>query len=170
MHIKSCMFRLEMRDLYITNFMALKYPPLTMSKIKVAPLVEIRKMREDAKTIEYKSLEIMEPLIIEYVKAEPVWRNFMYLALDYGFEDIFQDMVYIIRFVSDVKRYKEHSPDKLFIHEAAKNELLMEKVMKVLGDGIRKFVEYAIELKEKQPELFCEIISDYELSIQIRTQ
>ena len=39
----------------------------------------------------------------------------------------------------------------------------MHRVMKVLGDGIRKYLEYAIELKEKQPELFNQVIADYEL-------
>jgi hypothetical protein len=92
----------------------------------------------------------------------------MNIALDYNFEDIFQDMVYILHFISDVKTFKENNPDKMFIHEAARNELLMQKVMNILGDGIRKYLDYAIELKEKQPDLFNEVISDYELSTQIR--
>lgn len=168
MHIKSCMFRLEMRNLLIADFLALKYPPLTISKIKRATLPELKKMREDASQIEYQSLEMMEPVIMEYVNAQSVWRNFMNIALDYGFEDIFQDMVYILHFISDVTTFKENNPGKMFIHEAAKNELLMQKVMNTLGDGIRKYLDYAIELKEKQPDLFNEVISDYELSTQIR--
>jgi len=167
MHIKSCMFRLEMRNLFVTNFLALKSPPVTIPAIKAATLAELRKMRQDANAIEYNSLEAMEPVIMRYVEAESVWRNFMNIALDYGFDDIFQDMVYILHFVSDVKTYKENSPGKLFIHKAATNKLLMQKAIKVLGDGIRKYLDYAIELKEKQPELFEEIITDYELSIQI---
>ncbi len=169
MLIKSCMFRLEMRNLFISNLIALKSPLITMSKIKAATLAEMNKMRKDAETIEYKSLEMMEPIIMEYTNTQQVWRNFMDIALDCGFEEIFQDMVYILHFVSDVKTFKEHNPDKLFIHEAAKNELLMQKVMMVLGDGIRKFLDYAIELKEKQPELFYALILDYEVSTQIRT-
>ena len=39
---------------------------------------------------------------------------------------------------------------------------------KVLGDGIQKFLDYAIELKEKQSDMFHQIISDYESSTQIR--
>lgn len=168
--IKSCMFRLEMRNLFISNLIALKSPSLTLSKIKDATLDEMKKMRSDAKTIEYKSLETMEPIIIEYVNAQQVWRNFMDIARDYGFEEIFEDMVYILRFVGDVKAFKEKNPDRLFIHEAVKHELMMQKVMKVLGDGIRKFLDYTIELKEKQPDEFYELISGYELSIQVRTQ
>jgi hypothetical protein len=168
MFMKSCMFRLEMRNLFISNFLALKSPPLTLAKIKSATLDELHKMREDANTIEYKSLELMESVIMEYVNAEPVWRNFMNISLEYGFEDIFQDMLYIMHFISDVKTFKATYPDKLFIREAAKNELLMERVVKVLGDGIRKYLDYAIELKKKQPELFSQLIADYELSTQIR--
>jgi len=129
MHIKSCMFRLEMRNLLIADFLALKSPPLTISKIKGATLPELKKMREDANKIEYQTLEMMEPVILEYVNAQSVWRNFMNIALEYGFEDIFQDMVYILHFISDVKTFQENNPDKMFIHEAAKNELLMQKVM-----------------------------------------
>jgi hypothetical protein len=168
MHIKSCMFRLEMRNLLIADFLALKSPPLTISKIKRATLAELKKMREDANKIEYQSPEMMELVILEYVNAQSVWRNFMDIALEYGFEDIFQDMVYILHFISDVKTFKENNPGKMFIHTAAKNEILMQKVMKILGDGIRKYLDYAIELKEKQPNLFTEVISDYELSTQIR--
>jgi hypothetical protein len=162
------MFRLEMRNLFISNFLALKSPSLTLAKIKSATLDELRKMREDANTIEYKSLELMEPVIMEYVNAEPVWRNFMNISLEYGFEDIFQDMLYIMHFISDVKTFKAIYPNKLFIHEAAKNEILMERVMQALGDGIRKYLDYAIEVKEKQPELFSQLIADYELFTQIR--
>ncbi len=169
MHIKSCMFRLEMRNLFVANFMALKSPPLTIALIKAATLDELKKMREDANSIEYQSLEAMEPVIMEYVEAQSVWRNFMNIALDYGFDDIFHDMVYILHFISDVKSYKENNPGKLFIHKAASHELLMQKVKKVLGDGIRKYLDYAIELKEQQPELFDEIVADYELATHIRS-
>jgi len=161
MFIKSCMFRLEMRGLFIANFLALKSPLLTIGKIKSATLDELHKMREEANTIEYKSLEAMEPVIMEYTNAQSVWRSFMNIALEYGFEDIFQDMIHILHFISDVKTFRENNPGKMFIHEAAKNELLMQKVKNILGGGIRKYLDYIIELKEKQPDLFIEIISDY---------
>lgn len=169
MFIKSCMFRLEMKNLFVANFLALKSPPLTLTKIKSATLDELHKMRRDANTIEYKSLESMEPVIMEYVNAEPVWRNFMNLSLGNRFEDIFHDMLYILHFIGDVKVFKSMYPDKLFINEAAVNDKLMERVRKVLGDGIRKYLDYAIELKEKEPGLFDELIADYELSAQIRS-
>ena len=170
MFIKSCLFRSEMSGLFIANFLALKSPPVTMSKIKGSSLAELRKMREDANALEWKSLEQMEPVIAEYVRARPVWQNFMELAISHDFEDIFQDMIYILHFVRDVESFKERNPDSLFIHEAAKRELLMRKARRVLGDGIQKFLDYAIELKEKQPDMFHEIMSEYELATEMRAR
>ena len=168
MYVKSYLFRAEMRNLFITNIEALKYPLITMSKIKNASLEELRQMRKDANHIEYVSLEAMEPTIMEYVKVYHVFYDFMERAITYNFEAIFQDMVYILHFIQDVKLFKQNNPDKFFIHEAEKKPLLMEKTRKVLGDGIQKFLEYMIELKEKKPDVFYEIMSDYELSSQIK--
>jgi hypothetical protein len=139
-----------------------------MSEIKNSSLGELRKMRKDAGTIEYESLEKMELVIMEYVKAQYVWQNFMDRAITYDFEDTFHDMIYILNFIQDVKVFKDNNPDKLFIHEAEKDEHMMIKVRKVLGDGIQKFLDYAIELKEKQPDMFNQIISDYESAPQMR--
>ncbi len=168
MFIKSCMFRLEMRDLYVANFLALKSPAFTFAKINAASLDELKQMREQANTVEYRSLEDMEPVITEYANAQDVWRGFMNMAMQNGFEKIFQDMLYIIHFVGDVTTFKALNPGKLYIQEAANNQLLMTRVRKVLGEGIGKFLDYAIELKEKQPELFKQVMGDYELLARSR--
>jgi len=163
MYIKSCMFRLEMRPLFIANFAALKSPSFTMADIRAATLPELRKMRADANMVAYQSLEMMETVLMEYVRSQSVWHDFMDMALKFGLEDIFQDMVYILHLINDFKAFKENYPDKSFMHEVVdNNEQLMKKVMNVLGDGIRKFLDYAIELNEKQPKLFEEIISGYQ--------
>ena len=91
------------------------------------------------------------------------WHGFLKMAMENNFESVFQDMLNILHFVSDVRTYKELNPGKLFIHEAAKDEAAMKRVMTILGDGIRKYLDYAIELKEKQPDLFNQVIGDYEL-------
>ena len=168
MHIKSWMFRLDMRNLFLLNFHALASPPVTIARIKDASLEELKEMRARAEKVEYKSLEAMEPVLLEYVNTQNVWKNFMNIALDYRFDDIFQNMVDILRFISDIETYKSNNPGKLFIHEAAKHEQLMKRVTRVMGDGIRKYLDYAIELKEKQPALFDEVISDYEISSHLR--
>jgi hypothetical protein len=168
MYIKSYLFRTEMRDLFIANFKALKSPALTMTKIKNGSLDELKRMREEANSIEYKSVEDMEPVIMEYVRAEHVWHNFLERAITYNFEEVFLNMIYIIHFVCDVKAFKLNNPQRLFIYEAVKNDALMAKVKKVLWDGIQLFLDYAIELKEKQPAMFDEMLTDYELSSRIR--
>jgi len=162
MYIKSYLFRSGMRKLFVANFSALKTPSITMSGIKQASLEDLKRMREAAENIEYDSLEDMEPVIREYVKAQDVWNNFLNRAITYNFEEIFQDMIYILHFIYDVKSFHELHPGEKFVYEAEKNEVLMVKVRKVLEDGIRKFLDYAVEIKSKQPEMFNEILSDYE--------
>ncbi len=162
MYIKSYMFRSEMRDLFVADFAALKSPPVTFEKTRNASLQEMMDFRKRAEVVEYKSLEAMEPIIEEYVRALHVWYSFLERAMTYGFENVFQDMIYIIHFIHSVKSFKEKNPNKLFIYEAASSEAPVKNSMKVLGDGIRSFLDYAIELKEKQPKLFNEVLSDYE--------
>jgi hypothetical protein len=163
MFIKSCMFRLELRELYLADFLALDRPSVSFGKIRSATLPEIKKMREEADSVSYKSLDEMETVIEEYVKARDVWRSFLDIARENGFDAIFHDMLYILHFIGDVTTFRELNPNKLFIDEATQNDAMMEKVMKVLGDGIRKYLDYAVELKEKQPDLFDQMITDYEL-------
>ena len=137
MYIKSFMFRSEMRNLFITNVHALKNPSLTMTRIKAASVDELRAMRTAAEEVEYKSLDAMEPVIMEYVKAESVWHSFMERAIAYNFEGIFFDMIFILHFIYDVKLFKENNPDKLFILEAEKRDLLMVRPARSFTTGSR---------------------------------
>ena len=168
MYIKSYMFRSEMRNLFIADFAALKSPPLTMRMIRQATLEELRDMRRRAETIEYASLEAMEPVIDEYVRAERVWHQFKERAITYNFDNIFLNMIAILHFIYDVKLFKERNPRKLFILEAEKRDDLMAKTRKILTDGIKLFLDYSIELKESQPEMFDEMMIDYEMSMHLR--
>jgi hypothetical protein len=164
--VKSCMFRDQMRDLFISNIQNVEYPDLTLSKLRTSDLNELKQLRNDAARVEYKSTDKMETIIMEYVKAEPVWQRFLEIAINYNFEGIIRDMTDIQHFIQDVRLFKRSNPDKLYIHEAAKNKEMLDKVNTILGDGIRKFLDYLIELKEKQPGLFFTIISDYEASAE----
>ena len=170
MYIKGYLFRSEMRNLFMLNFKALKSPELSMAQIKESDLHELKNMRKEAEHVEYKSPEMMEVVIMEYVHEQPVWQNFMERAINYNFMEIFKNMIYILQFINDVNKFKADNPDKLFIYEAQQKPWLMEKVNKILGDGIRSFIDYTIELKEKQPDIFYEIIEDYELSMQLHTE
>lgn len=168
MYIKSTMFRSEMRSLFIANFAALKSPRISMDMIRTASLDELRHMRRQAGRIEYKSARAMEPVIMEYVKARGVWLTFMNRAIEFNFEDIFNNMIFILHFISDVATFKEHNPRKLFVEDAQAREPLMSKTRKVLEDGIKAFLDYAIELKEKQSDVFQEMMSDYQQSARLR--
>jgi len=168
MFIKSHLFRSDMRPLFLADLAALKSPDITVEKVRRASLDELRELRRQAETVEFKSLEAMEPVIIEYVRAEPVWHGFKERAITYNFESIFQDMIGILHFTGDVKLFKENFPQRLFVHEAAKRPELLARARKILTDGIHSFLDYAVELKEKQPVMFEEMMADYELSTQLR--
>ena len=164
MFIKSCLFRSDMRMVFLTNFAALERPAISMSSIRSASLAELNKLRESVQILEYRSPEDMELVIMEYVNAYAVFHKFMEWAVENDFERIFEDMIFIMHFIQDVRLYKQLNPNYIFIVYAKTNPAVMVKVNKVLGDGIVKFLDYAIELKEKQPKVFDELLSDYELS------
>ncbi|HMP88774.1 MAG TPA: hypothetical protein PJ991_01160 [Kiritimatiellia bacterium] len=162
-YIKGFMFRSDMRKVFIANVNAVQKPALTISFVRGASLDELKEKRSEANNqMTYPSPEAMEKIIDEYVRAESVWKQFLDLALANDFEDVFNGMVYILHFIQDVKLFKERNPNALFIHEAQKNPHLMQKVDKILGDGIRSFLDYAIQLKENHPELFQDVFSGFE--------
>ena len=166
MYIKSFIFRSEMRNLFIANFSALAYPDITIPKIKASSLEELKTMRSSIDAVKYRSPEDMEAVIEEYVNSHGAFYFFMDWAIANDFEGIFHDMLYILHFIQDVKLYKKHYPDKLFIEEAKRQPYLMTKVNQVLQNGIIKFLEYVIELKEQRPDMFEELLADYQISSQ----
>lgn len=165
-HAKSYLFRSKMRKLFLANLNALKFPAVTISKIKNASLEELKQMRSDAHRLEYISSEAMETVIMEYVSAYHVFYEFMERAIIHDIDSNFENMLYILHFIEDVKLFKQTNPEKPFIYEAQKQRFLMKKVKKILGDGIMKFLDYMIELREKNPDLFYNLLDDYELSSQ----
>ena len=164
MYIKSYLFRAELSDLYIMDFLALETPVITMAQMKHSTLEELKQIRESATNIKYQSLEAMESVVDEYVNAQHVWHDLMERAITYDFEDVFQNMIELLHFVHDVKVFRDKNQGKLFGSEANENEMIRLKVEKVLGDGIRSFLDYAIELKEKQPKMYLNMMTDYELA------
>jgi len=166
MYIKSFIFRSEMRNLFIANFNALVYPDITIPKIKDSSLQELKKMKGSIDTLKYRSPEDMEAVIEEYVNSHEAFYFFMNWAIANDFEGIFHDMLYILHFIQDVRLYKKYHPDKLFIDEAERQPYLMTKVNQILQNGIIKFLEYAIELKEQRPDMFEDLLADYQISSQ----
>jgi hypothetical protein len=168
MYIKSYLFRSRMRNLFLSNFQALERPKITMSMIRNSSPEELRKLRDGASRMEYRSPEALEPVIMEYVNAHGVFHDFMDWAITNHFEDIFHDMIRLLHFIQDVELFKKHNPDRPFIEEAVRKPELMAKVERVLRDGIYSFLDYVIEIREGQPEVFEELINDYEFSSQMK--
>jgi hypothetical protein len=69
---------------------------------------------------------------------------------------------------SILERHEKRAMRRPFIHEAAKHEEQMKRTWKILTDGIKLFLDYAIEIKDKKPAIFEEMMADYELAISLR--
>ncbi len=163
MYIKSYIFRAELCSLYVSNFRALDYPTVNMRQIKDSTLEELNLIRKEAENTKYKSLEAMQRVVDEYVKSQHVWHDIMERAITYDFQDEFESMIEILHFTHDVKVFRGTKPGEKFVNEARKNSIMMSKVEEILGNGIRAFLDYAIELKERHPKMFLDMMSDYEL-------
>jgi len=168
MFIKSYLFRSRMRNLFISNFGALAEPRITMEMIKNSSLGEIKALRARVNDMQYHSPEAMEPVVMEYVNSHDVFHEFMDWAIANNFEEIFHDMIHLLHFIQDVKLFKKHNPDRPFIGEAVAKPQLMTKVEGILKTGIFSFLDYMAEVKENQPEVFEELINDYEFSAQMK--
>jgi hypothetical protein len=115
----------------------------------------------------YKSHLHLEKVIQEYVKAKNVFQFFLNWAIEHKMDYIFKDMIYILHFIQDVILFNEQNPGKLFIQrEKAKPELI-EKASRVVREGIERFLDYIIELKQNSPTILDSLLSDYEISMSL---
>lgn len=167
MYLKSYLFRSEMRQVFISNFGALAEPAISIAAIRSATLPELRRLHGCIGAVAYRTDEDMERVVLEYVRARHAFRVFMEWAATNDFESIFHDMLYILHFLQDVERFREGNPGKLFVMEARRHPRLWEKTETVLRDGVVKFLEYAIELREKEPEVLEELLEDYLVSAKL---
>ena len=165
MYLKSYLFRSGMRRLFIANFAALKAPPITLQDIIKGSLEELKAIRLQTESVEYTSHQSMENVVLEYVKAETIWINFMNQAMHFGFDAIFHDMIEILHFIYDVKEFKANNKNRLFVEAARNNTELWGRVQMIIGDGIRKFLDYAIELKRDEPAIFSEVMTVFDQAL-----
>jgi hypothetical protein len=121
-------------------------------------------MRSRANTVTYRSPEAAESVIMEYVSAQAVWTSFMERAIAFNFEGIFHNMIGMLHFIEDVRVFKEGHSDQLFVEYAGRTPATLSKTHKIISDGIRLFLDYAIELKVEQPDIFEDLMRDYEES------
>jgi hypothetical protein len=168
MYLKSYLFRSEMRNVFISNFSALARPALSLEWIRDARLDELARAREGITTLEYRSPAAIEEVLGEYVHARQIFHTFMEWAVAHDFESIFQDMIYILHFIQDFQLYKKQNPERLFMEEVQAHPRMQAKVEKILRDGVVKFLDYAIELRQKEPEVLEELLDDYLLSSKMR--
>jgi hypothetical protein len=171
MFVKSCLFRSELRTLYMTNFAALAFPRITMEEIKRAGPKELKGwLKQIEENSRYHSPEAMEAVINEYVKAYLSFNRFLEWAITNDFERIFNDMIMLMHFIHDAQQFKSLHPDELFISKAMKNPEQMERVRKVLTDGIKSFLKFCIELQEHEPDVFLTLMEDYMLAFPIQPE
>ncbi|HWR97620.1 MAG TPA: hypothetical protein VN317_04295 [Candidatus Methanoperedens sp.] len=168
MYLKSYLFRSEMRNVFISNFDALTSPTISLAGLRGDPVSELRWVRDRIAAVVYRSDEEMERVVLEYVRARHAFQVFMEWAAANDFEPIFHDMLYILHFIQDVERFRERNPGSLFVAEARRHPRLWEKTEKILRDGVVKFLDYAIELREKEPEVLEELLEDYLVSAKMR--
>ena len=168
MYLKSYLFRSEMRNVFISNFSALAHPAITLEWIRDASLEDLVRARDGISTLAYHSPAAMEEVLVEYVHARHVFHTFMEWAVAHDFEPIFHDMIYILHFIQDFQLYKKQSPERLFMEDAQAHPRMRAKVEKILRDGVVKFLDYAIELRQKEPEVLEELLDDYLLSSGMR--
>jgi len=164
MYIKSWMFRGGMRPLFIANFRALQSPSLTFAQIRAAGIVELRQLRARADTVTYRSPQAAESVIREYVKAQPIWTSFLERAIAFNFEDVFHSMIGMLHFIEDVRLFQQAHPNGSYLEDAPCGDPGRSRAYRIIGDGIRLFLDYAIELKAEHPVIFDEVLRDYEES------
>jgi len=136
--------------------------------IRNADVRKLTALRDSVGTPVYRSLENAEDVVMAYVQSEGAFQNFLEWSINNNFENIFEDMIHILHFIQDAKLFKESHPDRLFMDEVHLHPAMEKKVYTILRQGIVKFLEYAIELKEKQPDVFDELMADYEAASCIR--
>jgi hypothetical protein len=165
--IKSYLFRSEMKNLFICNLISLQGPEITISGIRGMTLKELKDLRNNLGDLTYKSHLHLEKVIQEYVKAKNVFQFFLNWAIEHKMEYIFKDMIDILHFIQDVILFNEQNPGKLFTRgEKAKPELI-EKASRVVREGIERFLDYIIELKQNNPTILDSLLSDYEISMSM---
>ena len=148
-------------------FHAIRSPLITLSTIANSSIEELKQIRIASDTIEYGSPEEMELAIKECVNIEHVWRSLLESAVYYDIEEMYLNTLQMLNFVHDVKVFKESQPNEPFIQMAEQDERILKRVKEIIRLDIQKFLDYAIELKEKHPAMLAQFLSELDNSHQI---
>lgn len=163
MYLKSYFFRSEMCMVFLLNFRALVKPAISVERISQASIQELRQMRTELDELQYSGPSEIEPILDAYIQSIDVFHHFMEWSISNEFEDIFRDMIYLLHFIQDLKLFKQQNPGESFAEWAGQQPDLADKMHNVLKGGVSKFLDYVIELKDKQPKVFNDLINDYAL-------
>jgi hypothetical protein len=161
MHMKSHIFRSQIREVFINSFNALESPQIDIPTLVTAELQELYRLRENLNELTYRSIEELETVVLSYIDTRDAFVRFMDWAMQHGFEDILEEVVYVLHFIQDVRLYKESYPGKLFVEYAMSTPQGCEKLRTILTGAVTKFLDYAIELKSERPELYDELMHEY---------
>ena len=161
MHMKSHIFRSKIREVFINSFNALESPQIDIPTLVTAELPDLYKLSEDLNELTYRSIDELETVVLSYIDARDAFVKFMDWAMQHDFEDILEEVVYVLHFIQDVRMYKETYPDKLFVEYAMSTPQGCEKLRTILTGAVTKFLDYAIELKTERPELYDELMHEY---------
>jgi len=170
MLIKSCLFRTELRTLYLTNFGALDYPKISLFGISEAGVDQLKAWLLEVDNARYRSSEAMEAVVMEYVNAYPAFNRFLEWAISNDFERIFHDMIMLMHYIHDAQLFKSLHPDEMFISKALENPELMQRTQTVLTDGLKSFLKFCIELKESEPDVFSMLMDDFQASDRLKLE
>jgi hypothetical protein len=165
--IKSCLFRSELRSLYLTNFAALAEPRISLADIEAASQKQLTTWLQQLKDAKYRSPEAMESVITEYVNAEPVFNRFLQWSIDNDSERIFHDMIMLTHFIHDVRLFRQLHPDTMFMTKAAEDAEMMQRTKTILTDGLAAFLRFCGELEAAEPQVFATLMQDYRHSAAI---
>jgi hypothetical protein len=161
MYLKSYIFRSGMRSVFVSNFAGLVEPKITLEWLRTASPRELRAARDGIVRVRHVSPAVVDGILDKYVHARKVFLTFMDWAVQNDFEPIFHDMIFLLHFIEDVEAFRQQHPGQSFSDAAARNPRLQAKVDKVLRDGIVKFLDYAIEMREQEPAVFDDLLEDY---------
>jgi hypothetical protein len=160
--IKSAMFRTKLQDLYVADFQALKDPVISLKSIQDAKLPELKKWKvalAERTKDEWSSLcdpKAMERVVEEYIKAEPVWKEFERFALMCNLDYVFHDMITIQHLIADVKACRTVDSEGPEDQKGLASQCYQqhkERIIDVWSKGIRKFIDYAADLQESDLRL-----------------
>lgn len=190
-HIKCYMFQAPMRNLFAVNFGELESPDIKFENIRDAgnredfrgQFEDLKlKLAKDGKKLGNISYKVggADKVFLEYMKAEEeVWEKFLDLAVKFSFPPIVKDMTEILSYIDQARRavapkvVDKKEALKVFediVSKQSKLQLkpeLQSKIEEIMKKGILKFIEYAKDVKEHDPDMFTPLMDLFDPKMKV---